>query len=181
MSNNEFEFGQNPEYDGMLAWRHAKTLTRYRELRKEQTEMDVSKYRCFFAFSREQLVQGQKSIGLKEGERLVSFGCGGYGTEDGVRQMFARLEEIESRIKTECDPQEVYCYEFNNHESFLSFDGDVDAIRLVKGIFGLETALKIKRFSAFYSLESLFKTEENKSDNSERNHAADNYSTEKPV
>lgn len=181
MSNNEFEFEQNPEYDGMLAWRHAKTLKRYRELRKEQTEMDVSKYRCFFAFSREQLVQGQKSIGLKEGERLVSFGCGGYGTEEGVKQMFARLEEIENQIKTECDAQEVYCYEFNNHESFLAFDGDVDAIRLVKGIFGLETALKIKRFSAFYSLESLFKTDENKSDNSESNHAAENYSAEKPV
>ena len=181
MNNNEFEFEQNPEYDGMIAWRHAKTLKRYRELRKEQTEMDVSKYRCFFAFSREQLVQGQKSIGLKEGERLVSFGCGGYGTAEGVRQMFARLEEIESLIRAECDPQEVYCYEFNNHESFLAFDGDVDAIRLVKGIFGLETALKVKRFSAFYPLENLFKTEENKSDNSDENPAAENYSTEKPV
>ena len=53
MSNNEFEFEQKPEYDGMIAWRHAKTLKRYRELRKEQAEMDVSKYRCFFAFSRE--------------------------------------------------------------------------------------------------------------------------------
>ena len=138
MSNSEFEFEQNPEYDGMLAWRHAKTLKRYRELRTEQTELDVSKYRCFFAFSREQLVQGQKSIGLKEGERLVSFGCGGYGTEEGVRQMFARLEEIESQIKTESTLRKCIVMSSTITRVFLPLTGMWTQYALLRGYSVLE-------------------------------------------
>jgi len=56
----------------------------------------------------------------------------------------------------ECDPQEVYCYEYNNHECCIAFDGDIEAIRLVAGIWGVETAKTIKRRSAFYRVEELF-------------------------
>lgn len=64
---------------------------------------------------------------------------------------------MEARIKNECDPQEVYCYEYNNHECCIAFDGDIEAIRLVAGIWGVETAKTIKRRSAFYGVEELFK------------------------
>lgn len=156
MEDKKFEFNQDWENDGMLVLKNAKTLNRYQELCRERDETDVSKFRCFFAFSEEQLKQGQKSIKLKPNEKLVSFGGGGFGVEDGVNKYFAHLNEVHNRIKTECDPQEVYCYEFNNYESFIAFDGDVNAIRLVAAIWGQETASKVKRFSAFYSLEKLF-------------------------
>lgn len=37
----------------------------------------------------------------------------------------------------------------------IAYDGDVDALRLVADYWGRETAKNIKRFSAFYSIESL--------------------------
>lgn len=157
MSTEKFEVRQNWENDGMLVWKNAKTLNRYQELCRERDETDVSKFRCFFAFSQEQLEQGQRSIKLKPNEKLVSFGGGGFGVEDGVNKYFAHLNEVQNRIRTECDPQEVYCYEFNNYESAIAFDGDVDAIRLIAAIWGQEAASRIKRFSPFYSLENLFR------------------------
>lgn len=51
MKNKTFEFSQNWENDGMLVWKNAKTLNRYQELCRERDETDVSKFRCFFAFS----------------------------------------------------------------------------------------------------------------------------------
>lgn len=156
MKDKTFEFSQNWENDGMLVWKNAKTLNRYQELCREREETDVSKFRCFFAFSQEQLEQGQRSIKLKPNEKLVSFGGGGFGVEDGVNKYFAHLNEVQNRIRTECDPQEVYCYEFNNYESFIAFDGDVDAIRLIAAIWGQEAASRIKRFSPFYSLKTIF-------------------------
>ena len=54
MSTEKFEVRQNWENDGMLVWKNAKTLNRYQELCRERDETDVSKFRCFFAFSQEQ-------------------------------------------------------------------------------------------------------------------------------
>ena len=156
MSTEKFEVHQDCDNDGMLVYKNAKTLSRYHELCEERDKTDVKKYRCFYAFSKEQFEQGQKSIGLKPNERLVSFGCGGYGTQDGANKMFAHIQDIQSRIRTECDPQEVYCYEFNTHECAIDIDGDVSAIRIIAAIWGQETASRIKRFSPFYSLKTLF-------------------------
>lgn len=151
-----FTARQDLERDGMLVLKNAKTLKHYEELCRERDNADVKQFRCFFAFSKEQLEEGQRSIKLKPDEKLISFGGGGYGTQDGVNKLFAHIHNIQNRIRAECDPQEVYCYEYNNHESFIAFDGDVDAIRLIEAIWGVETASKIKRHSAFYSLKSLF-------------------------
>lgn len=150
MRNEAFEFEQDWGKDGVITWRNAKTIGRYLELRREQVEMEVEKYRCFFAFDKRRYEQGVKAIGLKDGERVVQFGFGGYGAEEGVKRMLARIKEIDGMIREDCDPQEVYCYEYNNHESFLAFDGDVEAVRIVEGIFGSEVAVGIKRFNAFY-------------------------------
>lgn len=156
MEDKKFEFTQDWENDGMLVLKNAKTLNRYHELCEERDKTDAKKYRCFYAFSKEQFEQGQKSIRLRPNEKLVSFGGGGFGVEDGVNKYFAHLNEVQNRIRTECDPQEVYCYEFNNHECAIAFDGDVDAIRLIAATWGQEAASKVKRFSAFYSLKTLF-------------------------
>lgn len=134
-----------------------KTLNRYKELCKERYEVDVKKFDCFFAFDKKQFATGLKSIRpLNEGEKILSMGCGGYGTKDGIERLFKYYDGINERIKVECDPQEVYVYEYNNHESFISWDGDLEAIRLIYLIWGEEVARTINRKSVYYPIEHLF-------------------------
>lgn len=156
MKNKNFIIEQDWEYDGMLVCHNAKTIKRYQELCNERNTCDLSKFDMFCAFSNEQFAQNSKIIRqLREGEKYVAFGTGVYGTRDGIERYLAFSRDISKRITEECDPQEVYCYEYNIYESFIAFDGDVDAIRLVADYWGWEIAKSIKRFSAFYSIESL--------------------------
>lgn len=153
----KFEFNEDIENDCLMTWKNARTLGRYKALCNERDSVDVKKYDCFFAFGNESFARGMKGIRpLNDGEKIYSFGAGGYGTKDGIERLFKFYEDMEARIKNECDPQEVYCYEYNDHECCIAFDGDIEAIRLVAGIWGVETAKTIKRRSAFYRVEELF-------------------------
>lgn len=58
-------------------------------------------------------------------------------------------------IAEECDPYEVYCYEYNNHECGISWDGDLGAISLIVDYWGANVAHTIRRRSAQYSIESI--------------------------
>ena len=156
MGNKDFIIEQNWNNDGMLVWHNAKTIKRYKELCNERNSCDLSKFDMFCAFSNEQFAKNSKTIRpLREGEKYVAFGAGVYGTRDGIEKYLAFSRNISKRIAEECAPQEVYCYEYNNYESFIAFDGDVDAIRLVADYWGWETAKNIIRFSPFYSIEQL--------------------------
>ncbi|MDY5812914.1 MAG: hypothetical protein SPJ97_00065 [Bacteroides sp.] len=66
---------------------------------------------------------------------------------------------IRRTIAQECDPQEVYCFEFNNYESAISYDGDMEAMRVVIDFFGMEAAKHINRFCACQSIEEIMKEE----------------------
>ena len=134
------------EYDGSVVMYNAKTVERYRQLQQEKSEQDCYKFDCFFAFSNAQFAEGLKKIRpLKEGEKLVCVGAGMYGTRDGVDKFFASYHEIDNRIKQECDPQEVYFYEYNNHESMISWDGDAEPFKIITRIWGKEVAASIVR------------------------------------
>lgn len=153
----EFEFNENGNNGGVLEYKGDRSLKHYKELCNERNSGDITRFDVFFAFSNEQFAKGLKSIRpLQNGEKLISIGAGGYGTKDGVKRLFEYYDEINERIKNECDPQEVYVYEYNNHESCISHDGDLEAIRLVAGIWGDEIARNINRKSAFYSVDELF-------------------------
>lgn len=133
-----------------------KTLKRYRELTDEQSNVDTKKFDVFFAFSNEQFEKGLKGIRpLAEGEKLVSIGGGGFATKDGAKRLFEFYESIDAKIKAECDPQEVYFYEYNNHESQISWNGDLEAIKIILSLFGEEAARKIKRYNASMSVANL--------------------------
>lgn len=109
--------------NGVLEYKNAKPLKRYRELKDEQANVDTKKYDVFFAFSIAQFEEGLKSIRpLAEGEKLVRIGGGGFGTKDGAKRLFEFYESIDAKIKAECDPQEVYVYEYNNHECCIAWD-----------------------------------------------------------
>lgn len=132
--------------DGAVDMRNPRTLKRYTELQDEKYHIDCYKYDCFFAFGNKQFNEEKKRIRpLREGEKYVSAGAGLYGTRDGLDRFFAALTAIDEKIKQECDPQEVYFYEYNNHECQLSWDGDVEPLNIVIRIWGDEAAAKIVR------------------------------------
>ena len=154
--NTEFEFAPNWDNDGVLEYKNAKTLKRYRELLHEQSHVDTKQFDVFFAFSSEQFAEGLKSIRpLADGEKLVRVGAGGFGTKDGSKRLFEFYESIDAKIKAECDPQEVYVYEYNNHECCIAWDGDLEAIKIVLSLFGEEAARKIKRHRASMTVDNL--------------------------
>lgn len=156
--NTEFEFAPNWDNDGVLEYKNAKTLKRYRELRDEQSHVDVKKFDVFFAFSNEQFAEGLKSIRpLADGEKLVRIGGGGFGTKDGAKRLFEFYESIDAKIKAECDPQEVYVYEYNNHECCIAWDGDLDAIKIIIDIWGADVARNIKRYNASMSVDNIIR------------------------
>ena len=151
-----FEFTPNYDNDGVLEYKNAKTLKRYHELIDEQSNVDTKKYDVFFAFSNEQFEVGLKSIRpLAEGEKLVRLGGGGFATKDGAERLLEFYESIDAKIKAECDPQEVYVCEYNNHECCIAWDGDLEAIKIIISIWGVDVARNIKRFNALKSFDAI--------------------------
>ncbi len=153
-----FEFEQDSY--GMMRWRNARTLERYRELCNQHP--DDNKYGVFFAFGNRQFADGvQKLIArgyIRDGEdgKIVSYGSGLYGIPSELERFMDFYRERRKRISAECDPQEVYCYEFNNCECCIDLDGDLNAIRHIETVWGADTARTIQRKSVLYSTESLF-------------------------
>ena len=147
--------------DGMLYLHNAKTLKRYHEL--NNMHPNDSDYAVFYAFNKKQYAEGiEKLISsgyIKRGEegKIRSFGGGGYGTKEGIDGFVGFYQRKIKRIAAECDPYEVYCYEYNNHESFISWDGDMGAIQIVIDYWGEDVARSIKRVSAQYSIDELIK------------------------
>lgn len=60
-----------------------------------------------------------------------------------------------AQVAKECDPQEVYFYEFNNYECMYAFDGDEEAIRTIINYFGVDVARTIHRVDAAHSIDYL--------------------------
>lgn len=154
---NGFRFWQDwDEHDGMLSWEGAKTMTLYCELEDNRTQIDLTAYDMFAAYTDKQFKDGIASIRpLGEGEKLIDYGCGVFGTRDGIAKYEQYCIAIKKRIAEECDPQEIYCYEFNNHESMSAYDGDMDAVLIVAHLFGWSVCRRLKRFSPCWSLSEL--------------------------
>lgn len=132
--------------DGAIRMHNPKTVELYHKLRYE---FSPEMHDCFFAFSEQQLKDGMAKFNLKR-EDLVNYGSGTglIGTQDGITDYLKQYDEPERRIKEECNPQEVYFYEYNNHECMIAWDGDLDAIKIIIARWGVEVAKTIKRFNA---------------------------------
>ena len=99
MTNKDFSFKQEG-CDGALIWENSKTIKRYQQLCNERSAIDTAKFDIFWAFSNQQFADGLKSIRpLKDGEKLVRIGAGGFGTHDGVDRYLNCLHEYDARIK----------------------------------------------------------------------------------
>jgi hypothetical protein len=111
---------------------------------------------CFFAFSTQQFEEGIAKHNL-QGQKIYRGMSGLYGTESGIKELLNFYSDVNDRIAKECNPQEVYDYEFDNHECSITCD-DTDAMMIIVSTFTEEQVKNVKRKNGYlnYSIEELF-------------------------
>lgn len=129
---NGVKYRRDWNCDGCIRMYEPKTIGLYHELKYE---FNPKMRDCFFAFTKQQLQEGIEKFNL-QGKKLVNAGGGLIGTEEGISDLLKQYDEPERRIVAECIPQEVYFYEYNNHECMISWDGDTDAIKNHHSLLG---------------------------------------------
>jgi hypothetical protein len=129
------------------------TTKKYIEIKDTQPPMK----RCFFAFNNKQFEEAKARVGISPDEQVYHAGLGLYGTKDGIDAYLKAVDGNSARIPKECDPQDVYEYEFDNHECRFVGD-DMEAIKLVVSYFGEDAAKTVKRHNgcALMDIENLF-------------------------
>lgn len=145
-------------YEGGIVMLNPQTVNRYREIKEEHPDSD--KCGVFFAFSNEQFSEGYKRLvrlgHIKDGDKVMRSVGGSFGTKEGLDKFFNFYENRDKvSIHDECDPQEVYFYEYNNYESMIAMDGDLEAIKIIISIWGADVARNIKRFSVCRSVDDI--------------------------
>ncbi len=115
----------------------------YSELKDKQPEM----IECFFAYSDEQYEKGITKHSLHD-KKVYSANPGLYGTSEGIKQFFDAYDKIHEEIKEQCTSQEVYDYEFANHECNYTGD-DSEALEIVKSYFGEGSTKDLNRFPTY--------------------------------
>ncbi|MDR2911837.1 MAG: hypothetical protein LBV38_00835 [Alistipes sp.] len=136
------------------------TTDKYIEIKNTHPEMR----KCFVAFGNSQFEEGKVKAGIMPDEKIHSYGACLYGTKEGLDEYMNALDVILTRISKECDPQDVYEYEFSNHECGYTGD-DTDAIKLIVAYFGEETAKTVKRRNGWADIDELFNPERKEADN----------------
>lgn len=100
----------------------------YLELKNKQ-QKELNEFEgLFYAFSKRQLLEGLKKLGLTEEDKdqIVSIGCGGFILKDRVEDFKAMLErfkeEREQARKSDQYLYEMFLYELANHEFCITYD-----------------------------------------------------------
>lgn len=88
----------------------------------------------FYAFSKEQFEKGMKKCGYDENTKLVQDGMGGYGTKEAFDERRNFYKEVEEEIRKTCTPEEIFKYEYWNHECEYTGEWD-EAIEMTKSYF----------------------------------------------
>jgi len=115
----------------------------YTEITNEHAVMND----CFFAFSTKQFNEGLKKHNLNK-ENVLRGYAGLFGTKEGIKEFYSFYDKQAEKIKNQCNPQDVYYYEFDNHECSYTRD-DEEAIEIVISYFGKEIAKTVKRRYAY--------------------------------
>lgn len=141
--------------DGVLVINGAQTLQKYQQIRYGK---DAPMEGCFFAFDKQQFEEGYEQIKhlLGENEKIVSVGhgTGMFGVRKYVDRVFDFYDNKNKLIREECDPQEVYYYEWNNYETCYTID-DEKAIKIIIDIWGVEVAKTIKRICDAQTIDQI--------------------------
>ena len=114
-------------------------MSKYAEIKNRQPEL----FECFFAFDNKQFAEGIAKHNL-EGKKIFR-GIGGlFGTHEGIARLYADYDAIGNEVTEQCDPQEVYDYEFANRECGYIGD-DTEAMKIVISHFPAEKYDLVKR------------------------------------
>ena len=158
-TRGELRYYRDWDNDGGIVMMNAQTVERYREI--QNAHPDADKCGVFFAFSNEQFTEGYNHLvelgHIKHGDKVLRSVGGMFGTKEGIDKFIKFYEDRDKPIKDECDPQEIYFYEYNNHESMISWDGDLSAIKIIIGIWGADIARNIKRYNASMSVDNIIR------------------------
>lgn len=142
--------------EGNVRMTSPKTIKRYCELKDEHPKTE--NYGVFFAFGSKQFEEGYQSLidrdYIKQGDKVCSAGMGLYGVRDEITRYLRYYDERGKLIAAECNPQEVYFYECNNHECGYTWRDD-DAVQVVADYFGPEAAHKLVRIYAGSAIDEL--------------------------
>lgn len=137
--------------DGSIRMHKPKTVDLYHKLKYD---FNAEMHDCFFAFSDQQFNEGVEKFNL-HGKKLYHAGMGLYGTKEGIDDFFEQYKDPEKEIKEKCNPQEVYFFEYNNHECMINWEGDLDPIKIIISIWGEDVAKTIVRRSAGRSIDEI--------------------------
>lgn len=155
-SHGELQFYRDLDSGGCIVMLNPQTIKRYLQLQEESRTINLSDFDVFVAFTEAQYEVGLNSIRpLKDGEKIYRIPGGGFGTHDGIGRLCKYYESQHDKIKKECEPQEVYFEEYNNHECMIAFDGDLEAIKIVIDIFGAEAARNVLRFNIYNTIDEI--------------------------
>ena len=150
---NNVSFYLDWEQEGHIVINNPQTVDLYHHLRYEQ---QPPKGDYFWAFSQKQFDEAIKGKHLEDAVIIRPSGCAGlYGTSKAIAELEAYYVSVAERIKNECNPQEVYLYECNNHEYMYNYDGDEEALLDIIRYWGEDVARTISRVRANYSIEEI--------------------------
>lgn len=122
-------------------------MSKYTEIRSLEPVLEE----CFFAFSNEQFAEGKQRMNI--GDKKILRGIGGlFGTQEGISKLMKFYDDQSEQIAKECEPQEVYDYEFSNHECGYTCD-DEECIKIVLDYFGLERTKEVKRKYGYFKID----------------------------
>lgn len=104
-----------------------------RKQRDEDTNKLFSECKVFWAFSNEQFDQNKTP--LKDGEKYISIGAGGYMPKGNYQQLIDGMKEIKKTFKKATSEAKIrekhILYELNNHECF--YTGNIENATEVLG------------------------------------------------
>ena len=122
----------------------ARSLGEIRKEREVRMTALFEKTGTFFAFSNEQFEKNKTP--LREGEKYVALGNGGYLPKGNVEAFHAGLEEIDKWYDGEIADNSLgeaeVMYEIHNHECYYTGDFE-DVIEMFEGKYTREEIMKI--------------------------------------
>jgi hypothetical protein len=121
-----------------------KPVAELKEERQEKNSQLFNKVGLFWAFSDKQFEESKTP--LKEGDKYVSIGMGGFLPKSNVEAFKSGLEEIQKwyneEIKKNKAEKAEILYELYNHECFYTRDIS-DVVSMFAGIYTEEQIIKV--------------------------------------
>lgn len=133
--------------EGSVVMLNPQTIKYYQ--RTKDSHPDCDKYGVFFAFNNEQYTEGYNHLVdlcfISKGDKICQCQNGAFGTKESLDAFFDFYIQRDKDIPKNCDPQEVYFYEYNNYECMYAWNGDKEAYDIIVELWGEETAKTITR------------------------------------